>query len=92
MHVGLRARPTPSCPRPNQNQPNPTTNPKPPQNKNTHRYAVADFLSAAECDALMHSADGFLIRAPVVGAGNGELSGRFVCVGGLMWVWWGVVR
>lgn len=46
-----------------------------------YRYIVSDFLTPAECDALITAADGFLIRAPVVGAGNGELSGRYsVCV------------
>lgn len=42
-----------------------------------NRYVVSDFLTSAECDALITAADGFLIRAPVVGAGNGELSGRY---------------
>lgn len=39
-----------------------------------HSYLIENFISPAECDALICAADGFLIRAPVVGAGNGELS------------------
>ncbi|KAM3574796.1 hypothetical protein VYU27_003324 [Nannochloropsis oceanica] len=38
-------------------------------------YLIDNFLSPEECQALMAAAKGSLIRAPVVGAGNGQLSG-----------------
>ncbi|KAJ1456517.1 hypothetical protein M885DRAFT_439400 [Pelagophyceae sp. CCMP2097] len=37
-------------------------------------YEVDDFLTAAECDALIDSAKDCMTPAPVVGAGNGEVS------------------
>ena len=37
-------------------------------------FTVANFLSEAECDDLINSAQGHMTPAPVVGAGNGEVS------------------
>ncbi|CAN0040839.1 unnamed protein product [Phaeothamnion confervicola] len=37
-------------------------------------YAVQDFLSPAECDALITAAEGFMSISPVVGIGAGEIS------------------
>jgi prolyl 4-hydroxylase len=37
-------------------------------------YAIDNFLAPEKCDYLMKSVESFLVPAPVVGAGNGEVS------------------